>query len=63
VTLLNPSRAKDATRGGVWRGLCGIFDGSLCMLVSSVCRGRQHASSSAGGHWRSAFGAFRPGRK
>ena len=45
---------------GVWYGFSGFFDGSLCMLVSSVCRGHQHASYSARGHWRSAFGAFRP---
>jgi hypothetical protein len=43
----------------VWRRFPGFFDGSLCMLVSSVCRGRRHASLSAGGHFRSAFGAFR----
>ena len=33
--------------------------GTPWMLVSSVCRGREHASSSAGRHLRSGFGAFR----
>jgi hypothetical protein len=45
---------------GVWRGSSSFRNGSLCMLVSSVCTERQHASFSARGHLRSAFGAFRP---
>jgi hypothetical protein len=44
---------------GVRRASSGFPNGPLGMLVSSVCRGRQHMSPSAGGHLQSGFGAFR----
>jgi hypothetical protein len=54
-----PSCATSPPRG-VLRAFSGFPNGPLCMLVSAVCRGRQHASSSVDGHFRSGFGAFRP---
>jgi hypothetical protein len=44
----------------VWRALSCFPNGPLCVLVSSVCGGRQHASSLAGGHLRSDFEGLRP---
>jgi hypothetical protein len=54
------SRSASLYSSGVWRAFSDLPNRRSCMLISSVCRGRQHASSAAGGHFRFGLGAFRP---